>query len=187
MKPVMSWVFILQRVPEKSLKRKILSWEETPECRTTPLPDSRQNGCLQLQKESTNTLSLHKPQTGRHVGYLFSKIWMLFLSNSYFSGLAGPNMPAFSYNPKKNVPNPAVRENYLNSFLYADFFASRGGSKKLQRTKCLRHFNSPAPQYWGVRFFFPFISSIRFIWISFKKSLQTITKKWFISSIHVLP
>jgi len=60
---------------------------------------------------------------------------MLFLSNSYFSGLSGSNMPAFSYNPKKNAPNPAVRENYLNSFLYVDFFASRGGSKRLQTKK----------------------------------------------------
>ena len=44
-------------------------------------------------------------------------------------------MPAFSYNPKKNAPNPAERENYLNSFRYADFFASRGGSKRLQTKK----------------------------------------------------
>ena len=56
---------------------------------------------------------------------------MIFLSNSFFSGLAGPNKPAFSYSPKKNVLNPAVKENYLNSFLYAEFFASRGGSKKI--------------------------------------------------------
>ena len=99
------------------------------------IPNGRQNDCLQLHKGSKNILSLHKPQTGRHVGYLFSKIRMIFLLNSYFSGLAGTNMPAFSYNPKKNVPNPAVRENYLNSFLYADFFASRGGSKRLQTKK----------------------------------------------------
>ena len=28
--------FILQRIPEKSFKRKVLSWEETHECRTAP-------------------------------------------------------------------------------------------------------------------------------------------------------
>ena len=88
-----------------------------------------------LQKKSAKTLSLYKPQTGRHVGYLFPKIRMIFLKNSYFSGLSGSNMPAFSYNPKKNAPNPAVRENYLNSFLYADFFASLGSSKRLKTKK----------------------------------------------------
>ena len=46
--------------------------------------------------------------------------------------------PAFSYIPKKNVPNPAVKENYLNSFLYTDFFASRGGSQKIANKKGAR-------------------------------------------------
>ena len=80
------------------------------------ISDGRQNDCPQLQKGPANTLSLYKPQTGRGVGYLFFKNLNAFLSNSYFSGLSGSKMPAFLYNPKKNAPNPAVKEKYLNSF-----------------------------------------------------------------------
>ena len=100
------------------------------------IPNGRQNDCLQLHKGSKITLSLHKPQTGRHVGYLFFKnsdafsfkfvlFWIVRLKYARH----------LSYNPKKNALNPVVKENYLNSFRYADFFASRGGSKRLQTKK----------------------------------------------------
>ena len=44
------------------------------------------------------------PQTDRHVGYLFSKIRMIFLSNSCFSGLSGSNMPAISLITQRKMP-----------------------------------------------------------------------------------
>ena len=99
------------------------------------IPNGRQINCLQLHKGSKKLSSSINPKLAGTQDTYFSKIRMIFLSNSYFSGLSGSNMSAFSYNPKKNVLNPAVKENYLNSFLYADFFASRGGSKRLQTKK----------------------------------------------------
>ena len=101
-----------------------------------PISDGRQNDCPQLQKGPANTLSLYKPQTGRGVGYLFFKNLNAFSFKFVLFWIVRLKYARhLSYNPKKNALNPVVKENYLNSFRYADFFASRGGSKRLQTKK----------------------------------------------------
>ena len=50
--------------------------------------------------------------------------------------------------------------------------------------KCLRHFNSPAPQSWGVGLLFLSIWFIIIPWTFYKRFLKTITKSF---NIHFIP